>query len=120
MLSTEKIASITHAANKAYCEAIGDFSQVDWKDAPEWQRARSIKGVEFHLANPESTPSDSHNSWLKDKEADGWKYGPVKNPEIKEHPCFVPYGELPLEQRAKDYLFLSIVRGLEAAQAELK
>ena len=29
------------------------------------------------------------------EEADGWKYGPVKDPEKKEHPCFVPYDDLP-------------------------
>jgi hypothetical protein len=36
----------------------------------------------------------------------------VKNPDAKEHPCFVPYDELPAEQRTKDYLFQAVVRAL--------
>lgn len=44
--------------------------------------------------------------------AAGWKYGPVKDPERKEHPCFVPYDGLPPEQRAKDYLFRAVVHQL--------
>jgi hypothetical protein len=58
-------------------------------------------------------PSASHNSWLRQKEEDGWKYGPVKDADKKEHPCFIPYEELPREQQAKDYLFGAIVAALE-------
>lgn len=103
------LAKICHEANKAYCQMLGDFSQQPWEAAPEWQQMSAIKGVRMHLQNPDASPSDSHESWLKEKAATGWKYGPEKNPETKEHPCFVPYGELPLDQRKKDYLFKSIV-----------
>ena len=30
----------------------------------------------------------------------------------KEHPCFVPYEELPTEQKAKDFLFRGVVHAL--------
>jgi hypothetical protein len=53
-----------------------------------------------------------HTNWLRDKIKDGWKYGPVKNSEKKEHPCMVLYNELPPEQKNKDYLFRAIVRQL--------
>ena len=99
----EQIAQVAHEINKAYCEAIGDNSQPTWNDAPEWQKNSAIKGVIFHLENPNAGPDASHNSWLKQKEEEGWKYGAVKNPETKEHPCFVPYEQLPVEQKAKDY-----------------
>jgi hypothetical protein len=36
----------------------------------------------------------------------------VKDPEKKEHPCFVPYESLPAEQQAKDHLFKGIVAAL--------
>ena len=107
-----QIAKTAHEVNRAYCSAIGDNSQPSWEDAPEWQRASAISGVGFHLENENSKPENSHNNWLKDKEKDGWKYGPVKNPDLKEHPCFVPYEQLPLEQRVKDYLFSAVVRSM--------
>lgn len=111
-MNVEQIAEVAHAINKAYCSAIGDNSQPDWKDAPEWQKNSAINGVQFHINNPEAGPDNSHNSWLAEKEKDGWKYGPVKNPDTKEHPCFVPYNELPVEQKAKDFLFRAVVHAL--------
>jgi len=111
-LSIEQIAIICHEANKSYCEQLGDNSQVSWNEAPEWQKQSAIKGVEFNIANPDAPASSSHDSWLEEKRATGWKYGEVKDPEKKEHPCFVPFEELPIEQQKKDHLFKSIVKSL--------
>lgn len=115
-MNHEQIAQITHETNRVYCQTIGDFSQPEWKDAPEWQRKSAINGVAFHLSNPQALPSDSHNSWLAEKKADGWVYGPVKDPAKKEHPCFVSYEQLPVEQKIKDYLFKSIVEAFRSAE----
>jgi hypothetical protein len=102
-------AKVAHEANRAYCLAIGDHVQESWEEAPDWQRKSCLAGVEHHLANPESTPEQSHECWLAEKKSDGWKYGPVKDAEKKEHPCFVPYADLPVAQQVKDYLFRAIV-----------
>jgi len=111
-MKPETIARVCHEANRAWCAEHGDQSQPPWDAAPEWQRTSAIAGVEHALANPDGTPRDSHESWLKHKDADGWTYGPVKDPEAKTHPCMLPYDELPPEQRAKDALFTAIVRAL--------
>lgn len=111
-MNTEDIARVCHEINRAYCAALGDNSQPPWEEAPEWQRSSAVNGAKHMLGNPGAKPSDSHESWLKEKAADGWKYGPVKDPEKKEHPCFVPYDELPVEQKVKDYLFQAVVRTL--------
>ncbi|MDD4852985.1 MAG: RyR domain-containing protein [Acinetobacter towneri] len=108
-MKTISIAMMCHAINAAYCQSMGDDSQPNWEDAPDWQRNSAIAGVEMHLANPDATPEQSHESWYKVKEAEGWKYGEVKDMEKKEHPCFLPYEELPDEQKAKDYLFRTTV-----------
>lgn len=105
-----KIAELCHQVNRAYCASIGDNSQAYWDNAPEWQKESAINGVKFHIENDNTAPEDSHNSWLKEKEKTGWKYGKEKNAEKKEHPCFVPYDELPKEQKAKDYIFKSYLR----------
>lgn len=81
--------------------------------AVERQRNSAIRGVEFHLEYPKAPPSASHESWLKVKEEEGWKYGPVKDADKKEHPCFVPYEQLPVEQRSKDFLFKQVVHSLK-------
>jgi hypothetical protein len=112
MKMLEKIAETCHEANRAYCQALGDNSQPAWKDAPAWQRESALNGVMHALTHPDAKPSDSHESWLAEKRAAGWKYGPVKDPEKKEHPCFVEYNALPPEQKAKDFIFLAIARTL--------
>lgn len=113
MFSEKTIAMVCHETKRAYCAAIGDSSQPTWADAPDWQKESAIEGVRFHLntlrAGRIPTPSESHEKWLAHKKQEGWKYGPVKDPEKKEHPCFVPYDELPWEQRLKDYLFAAVV-----------
>ena len=108
------IAKVAHEINRAYCAALGDETQVAWEDAPEWQRASAVAGVEMHLANPDATPEQSHESWLAQKLADGWEYGGVKDAHKKQHPCCVPYDQLPPEQKAKDYLFRAAVHQCKA------
>ena len=59
--------------------------------------------------------SAQHEAWLSDKVREGWKLGPVKDATKKEHPCMVPYKDLPLEQRIKDHLFKAVVRAFVEA-----
>jgi hypothetical protein len=73
----------------------------------------ALRGVEGVLAG--NGPEQSHESWLAEKKADGWRYGPIKDPAAKTHPCFVPYAELPPEQKGKDAIFVGVVR--EVAKA---
>lgn len=107
-MNMDQIARVCHEVNKAYCEALGDHSQPSWEDAPEWQRASARMGVDLHtIANV--GPEASHISWMRQKVEEGWVYGPKKDPELKQHPCMVPFNELPREQQAKDYIFRAVV-----------
>jgi hypothetical protein len=107
------IAKVAHEINRAFCQAFGDNSQPTWEEAPQWQRDSAIMGVDLHTGNPDAGVEDSHNSWMAQKVAEGWVWGPVKLPEKKEHPCIVPYEELPVEQKAKDFLFRQVVHSLK-------
>ena len=115
-MNVQSIAQVCHEANREYCRTIGDYSQEHWDRAEQWQRDSAIKGVEYAIANPNAPASAQHDSWLADKAADGWKFGPIKDAAKKEHPCFVPYSDLPVEQRLKDYLFKAVVGALSAVR----
>lgn len=110
-MNNEQIAKICHEVNRAYCAALGDFSQPTWEDAPEWQRSSARAGVDLHTMG-DFGPEASHISWMKQKVEEGWVYGPEKNPEAKTHPCIVPFDQLPREQQAKDFIFRAIVHAL--------
>lgn len=111
-LTVQQIAQVCHEVNRAYCQALGDDSQPAWDDAPDWQKNSALMGVGMHLANPDAGPQRSHESWMAQKAAEGWTWGPEKNPEKKEHPCMVPFHELPAAQKAKDYIFRGVVHAL--------
>ena len=107
-----QVARVCHEANRAYCESIGDFSQPAWVDAPGWQKDSAINGVMFVLDNPDVTPEQSHVDWMAEKVRGGWKFGAVKDPEKRIHPCLVPYDKLPIEQRMKDWIFQGVARAM--------
>lgn len=105
-------AIAAHEANRVLCQALGDDSQPTWEKAPGWQQSSAMSGVRMIAENPDATPEQSHEGWLKVKREEGWKWGAVKDPETKEHPCFVSYGELPAQQRLKDHMFGLVVRSV--------
>ena len=111
-LNIEKIAKACHEVNRAYCLALGDTSQPAWEDAPQWQKDSAMLGVKLHANNPEAGPQASHESWMAQKLAEGWEYGPTKDPEAKRHPCIVPFDALPVEQQAKDFIFRAVVHSM--------
>lgn len=104
------VAKACHEANKKYCESIGDFSQPEWESASEQVKQSAFSGVLFALENPEVTPEQMHQNWMRDKVKAGWIYGKEKNEETRTHPCLVPYDKLPEAQRAKDDIFISVVK----------
>lgn len=111
------IARVAHEVNRAFCESIGDLSQPLWEDAPNWQRSSACEGVKLHLANPNTTPEQSHEAWMALKIKEGWVHGAVKDGNAKTHPCIVPYDQLPEQQRSKDYLFRGVVHAIAREMA---
>lgn len=108
-----RCAEVAHEANRIYCEATGDRSQVPWAQAPAWQRESAINGVRVALRG--ASPAQQHAAWSADKVAAGWVYGATKDADAKTHPCLVPYAELPEQQRRKDGLYIAVVRGMACA-----
>ena len=45
---------------------------------------------------------NAHEIWAKKRKDEGWKLGPARNDAIKEHPCLVPYEDLPESEKEYD------------------
>jgi len=97
----EFIADIRHLAWCCYQMGAG---QEYNKDINTDQFNSLVNGVQFRLDNPDATPEQNHENWMKAKTAQGWKLGPVKDVEKKEHPDIIPYDELPDVEKMKDTL----------------
>ena len=45
---------------------------------------------------------NAHDIWARQRLAEGWRYGPERNDERREHPDLVPYGQLPDSEKEYD------------------
>lgn len=50
----------------------------------------------------ERLAENAHDVWAAGRLAEGWTWGPSRSDERKEHPCLVPYGELPENEKQYD------------------
>ena len=106
------IAEMCHEVNRIWCLMHEDNSQYPWNEAPEWQKKSALANVRFHIDNPDASDGAIHDNWMRLKKNDGWIYGEIKDPEIKTHPCLVPFNDLPHDQQVKDRLFAAVVKAL--------
>jgi hypothetical protein len=44
----------------------------------------------------------THDIWARQRMADGWRWGPKRDDARKEHPCLVPYEQLPDSEKVYD------------------
>ncbi len=57
----------------------------------------------------------THDNWLKQRLADGWRHGQSRNDLLKEHPCIVPYEDLPESEKEYDRkISLGVVQAMLA------
>ncbi|MEK6283709.1 MAG: RyR domain-containing protein [Acidobacteriota bacterium] len=45
---------------------------------------------------------NAHEVWARQRLAEGWRYGAERNDARKEHPCLVPYEQLPESEKEYD------------------
>ena len=65
----------------------------------------STAGVELRseiLELTELLARNAHEIWAQQRLAEGWKYGPLRNDAVREHPCLVPYDDLPESEKEYD------------------
>lgn len=43
-----------------------------------------------------------HEVWARNRIAQGWTLGNVRNDELKQHPCLIPYDELTEDEKHFD------------------
>lgn len=97
----EFILTIWHRMWVAYQKG----SQQPYNLEPtQHQRESILDGIKFRLNHPNASEKEMHDNWCKFKLEQGWIYGPVKDEEKKTHPNLIPYKELSLEERNKDWV----------------
>jgi hypothetical protein len=62
----------------------------------------------------EQLARQAHEAWARTRLADGWRFGPQRDDERKEHPCLIAYDDLPesekhVDRRTAEQILKSIV-----------
>lgn len=50
----------------------------------------------------EQMSKNVHEVWAKSRIDQGWTYGPERSDILKQHPCLIPYEDLPEIEKAYD------------------
>jgi class 3 adenylate cyclase/tetratricopeptide (TPR) repeat protein len=50
----------------------------------------------------EKLAEHAHDIWAKQRLTDGWTLGPKRDDALKQHPCLIPYAELPESEKRYD------------------
>jgi hypothetical protein len=50
----------------------------------------------------ERLAENAHDLWAAQRMSDGWTCGPSRNDAQKQHPCLVPYADLPESEKEYD------------------
>lgn len=108
----ECITAAAYEVNRQYCLMVstGDHSHVAWPELDAQLRTVALMATAGIAEG--YTPEKSHAAWMMMKKSQGWRYGQTKNQETLEHPCLVPFSELPLDQQAKDLLWHGTVTAM--------
>lgn len=69
---------------------------------PEPIETKDVELSDDLMSLSEDLAKHVHEVWAKGRIAQGWTLGPVRNDELKQTPCLVPYEELTEEERDYD------------------
>ena len=50
----------------------------------------------------EQMAKNVHEVWAQGRIEQGWVYGPKRSDALKQHPCLIPYEDLPEEEKLYD------------------
>ena len=76
------------------------MSRMNYKPVPVDTREMALPVELIPLV--EEMAKNVHDVWALNRFKEGWTYGPVRDDIKKQHPCLVPYEELPESEKEYD------------------
>lgn len=70
--------------------------------APQPLATRALDLPQDLLDLTERLAENAHDLWAAQRLQDGWTHGPQRDDTAKNHPCLVPYAELPDSEKQYD------------------
>lgn len=111
----EFMARVAHEQVMGLCACLGQPT-ISWEQASDMDQSSTREQILACVNDPNMNPQENWRIWAQNKTKAGWVWGPIKDADAKTHPCLVDsYDKVPFEERVKDHIFLSTVRGMATA-----
>jgi hypothetical protein len=113
IIDDQFIAEGIHVFNAYLQRRFGEAAAPDWAECGDAMQARGLQLVRGYRTGS-VTPRQAHERWCTAMKADGWVWGPRKDPGAAPptHPNLMDWPELPRLQRLKDEMSYMITVGL--------
>lgn len=118
IFSLDFIARQAYQAVQQLAVDMGQPQIIPWESASAATQESTKAGVLFYIQNPTATAEQVHESWMARKASEGWSCGDAKDETNKTHPCMRPYGELDIQHKLKDHIFMYVVNAFIEAYGE--
>jgi hypothetical protein len=108
-LNRRRARFVYEGARIAAAAALAPIVPEPYDDRDAAFREQFEKVIERQMGSERSADAEAlHDDWVRAYEEMGWKHGPVRDVEKKEHPDMVPYWELGQLERDKDAVFVAL------------
>ena len=108
-IEIDMAARAAHEVNRSWNNMISSYVDPSWEELSEQAKQTSRNAV-IGIVTNDFNAEGTHTAWVAEKKSQGWTFGEVKDSEKKTHPCLVAWGDLPIEFRVKDELWVDTVR----------
>ena len=102
------IAQECHAKNNELMMMNGEEQRGSWGTLDRHTKFITLKSVIKALENPNLTAKEMHDEWMNNKIEDGWKFGDVKDAELKTHPLIIDFELMNDVDKMKDQNFIDV------------
>lgn len=108
----ERRAYFVYEASRIHAFVLGcPIIPRKWRDREDDFKEQFIELIKDLVSGKKFMDFEAdHDSWMDKYLEMGWKYGKIYDPVNRVHPDLVPYKELDPKEKAKDKVFLELVK----------
>lgn len=107
------MARAVHEINRHYNKLLMDREDPTWDDLSDEEKNRRTELLSETIPDLKGISAKKmHDMWVKQQAREGWKFGETYDKKKKTHPCIVDWKDLPDLEKAKDAMYLAVIKAM--------
>lgn len=109
----KEVARVVHEINRHYNKLLMDREDPHWGELDDADKARRVSLLSETVPDIKKISAKKmHDMWMAQQEKEGWIYGDNYDAKKKTHPCIVSWTDLPDLEKAKDAMYLAVIKAM--------